>query len=87
MTTVYQSFLYIKESGDIAYLEIMTHPLNMQTRNIVIFSKTYEILSMKYLWPSTINTQNILFKFYCLAELLGSVDLSSISIYNEGKYN
>jgi len=28
---------------------------------------------MKYLWPSTINTQNILFKFYCLTELLGSV--------------
>ena len=26
----------------------------MQTRNIVIFSKPYEILSMKYLWPSTI---------------------------------
>jgi hypothetical protein len=87
MTTVYQSFLYIKVSGDIAYLEIMTHPLNMQTRSIVIFSKTYEILSMKYLWPSTINTQIILFKFYCLTELLGSVDLSSISIYNEGKYN
>jgi len=59
----------------------------MQTRNIVIFSKTYEILSMKYLWPSIINTQNILFKFYCLTGLLGSVDLSSISIYNEAKYN
>jgi hypothetical protein len=25
----------------------------MQTRSIVIFSKPYEILSMKYLWPST----------------------------------
>ena len=85
MATVYQSFLYIKVSEDIAYLEIMTHPLNMHTRNIVIFSKTYEILSMNYLWPSTINTQNILFKFYCLTELLGSVDLSSISIYNEAK--
>ena len=57
----------------------------MQTRNIVIFSKPYEILSMKYLWPSTINTQHILFKFYCLTELLESVDLSSISIYNEAK--
>ena len=43
----------------------------MQTRNIVIFSKPYEILSMKYLWPSTINTQNIFFKFYYLTELLG----------------
>ena len=59
----------------------------MQTRNIVIFSKPYEILSMKYLWPSTINTHNILFKFYCLTALLGSVDLSSISIYNEAKNN
>jgi hypothetical protein len=39
MATVYQSFLYIKVSGDIAYLEIMTHPLNMQTRSIVIFQK------------------------------------------------
>jgi hypothetical protein len=38
----------------------------MQTRNIVIFSKPYEILSMKYLWPSTINKQNIFFKFYYL---------------------
>jgi hypothetical protein len=87
MATVYQSILYIKVSEDIAYLEIMTHPLNMNTRSIVIFSKTYEILSMKYLWPSTINTQTILFKFYCLTELLGSVDLSNISIYNEAKYN
>jgi hypothetical protein len=43
----------------------------MQTRNIVIFSKPYEILSMKYLWPSTISTQNIFFKFYYLTELLG----------------
>jgi hypothetical protein len=43
----------------------------MQTRNIVIFSKPYEILSMKYLWPSTINTQHIFFKFYYLTELLG----------------
>ena len=43
----------------------------MQTRNIVMFSKPYEILSMKYLWPSTINTQNIFFKFYYLTELLG----------------
>ena len=57
----------------------------MQTRNIVIFSKPYEILSMKYLWPSTINTQNIFFKFYYLTELLGFFDLSSISIYNETK--
>jgi hypothetical protein len=48
----------------------------------VIFSKPYEILSMKYLWPSTINTQNIFFKFYYLTELLGFFDLSSISIYN-----
>jgi hypothetical protein len=59
----------------------------MQTRNIVIFSKPYEILSMKYLWPSTINTQNIFFKFYYLTELLGFFDLSSISIYNEAKNN
>ena len=58
----------------------------MQTRHIVIFAKTNETLSMKYIWPSTINTQHILFKFYCLTELLGSVDLSSISIYNEAKY-
>ena len=57
----------------------------MQTRNIVLFSKPYEILSMKYLWPSTINTQNIFFKFYYLTELLGFFDLSSISIYNEAK--
>jgi hypothetical protein len=57
----------------------------MQTRNIVIFSKPYEILFMKYLWPSTINTQNIFFKFYYLTELLGFIDLSSISIYNEEK--
>ena len=42
----------------------------LQTRNIVIFSKPYEILSMKYLWPSTINTQNIFFKFYYLTGLL-----------------
>jgi thymidylate synthase len=42
----------------------------MQTRNIVIFSKPYEILSMKYLRPCTINTQNIFFQFYYLTELL-----------------
>jgi hypothetical protein len=59
----------------------------MQTRNIVILSKPYEILSMKYLWPSTINTQNIFFKYYYLTELLGFFDLSSISIYNEAKNN
>ena len=63
----------------------------MQTRNIVIFSKPYETLSMKYLWPSTINTQNIFFKFYYLTELLGFFCfffyLSSISIYNEAKNN
>ena len=58
-----------------------------QTRHIVIFAKTNETLSMKYICPSTtINTQHILFKFYCLTGLLGSVDLSSISIYNEAKY-
>jgi hypothetical protein len=58
----------------------------MQTRNIVIFSKPYEILSMKYLWPSTINTQNIFFKFYYLTKLLGFFFyLSSISIFNEAK--
>jgi hypothetical protein len=57
----------------------------MQTRNIVIFSKPYEILSTKYLWPSTINTQNIFFKFDYLTELLGFFDLSSISIYNKAK--
>jgi hypothetical protein len=57
----------------------------MQSRNIVIFSKPYEILSMKYLWPSTINTQNIFSKFYYLTELLGFFYLSSISIYNEAK--
>jgi hypothetical protein len=51
----------------------------MQTRYIVIFSKPYEILSMKYLWPSTINTQNIFLKFYYLTELLGFFYLSSIS--------
>jgi hypothetical protein len=34
---------------------------------------------------STINTQNIFFKFYYLTELLGFFDLSSISIYNEAK--
>jgi hypothetical protein len=59
----------------------------MQTRNIVIFSKPYEILSMKYLWPSTINTQNMFFKFYYLTALLGLFYLSSISIYNEAKNN
>jgi hypothetical protein len=58
-----------------------------QTRHIVIFAKTNETLSMKYICPSTtINTQHILFKFYCLTGLLRSVDLSSISIYNEAKY-
>jgi hypothetical protein len=56
----------------------------MQTRNIVIFSKPYEMLFMKYLWPSTINTQNIFFKFYYLTELLFFY-FSSISIYNEAK--
>ena len=59
----------------------------MQTHHIVIFSKTYKILSMKYLWPSTINTQHILLEFYCLTGLLMSVDLSSNSIYNEAKNN
>jgi hypothetical protein len=48
----------------------------MQIRNIVIFSKPYEIFSIKYLWPSSINTQNIFFKFYHLTELLGFLDLS-----------
>ena len=38
----------------------------MQTRHIVIFSKTNEILSMKYLWPSTITIQNIcLYSIFC----------------------
>ena len=32
----------------------------------VIFSKTNEILSMKYLWPSTITIQNIcLYSIFC----------------------
>ena len=29
----------------------------------------------------------VLFKLYCLTGLLGSVDLYSISIYNDAKYN
>jgi hypothetical protein len=61
----------------LAYLNILFGDNHVQN--------PYEILSMKYLWPSTINTQNISFKFYYLTDLLGFFDLSSISIYNEAK--
>ena len=80
MLTVHKSCHYYKCT---CITENMQTPLHS---DIFEKKKTCEILSMKYLWSSTINTQNISFKCYCLAGLLASVDLSSISIYNEANY-
>ena len=55
-------WLLITPLGIFKHFEVSVSQKTMQTGNIVIFLKPYEILSMKYLWPSTINTQNIFFQ-------------------------